>query len=1105
MVDSLSPKQQKIYRELLKIDKKAAEAYNGALTVLRDRENSDRFSQSAHSLREITAIISRKVSIPQKAKKEEASLKKKLEKQFIEKLDLLPSPADEKTRTLIKEWGKVHKFFISVSHHRKDVNEEEFSSKLSEFEAILLQFLKPVPVTLGELDSLLSIQSPTQDDTKRLSELLTHPTHVEYFFSRLIWPSWLTLLKEDGFFSKPPESISEDGYIMFPAWSLSKYLIKVAGEKPREVMDIIKSMKETDNFGVHIGLINCALQMPSLVAKEIVPLAKKWMATPYQNLIPEELGKLCTKLINENEVESALDLLGVLLDVRSPNGEIKVSLKEAQPHFDLWWYEQILNKVVFVVLEKEPYNVIEILCSSLSKAIKLERPDEGSFYNDLSHIWRPAIENHSQNMDDRDVKSLLVTTIRKSLETIGKGDEKIFQNCYQSLSKFNYPIFRRIELHLMRLFPDLLGSEIQNVLSQKKVFKDICLWHEYYHLIGEQYSKLPQHLKENILKWIEEGPDFKRFESWYKAKGKTLPTQEEKDAYKANWQMSYLSALKDVVPPEWKEKWNELVAKYEEPNHPDFHFYTEPVRIGSTSPLTKEEIKKRAPQEVANYLRTWKPSKDFSAPSMEGLGRILSEVISEDPSNYVKVCPDFKTLHHVYIYNLIYGFREAVKKGSVFDWSPVILFCNDILTTSETDEIHADEANLYDWRSVKGAIADLLKEGLKNKTMSLPFELRETAWRIIESLLHNPEPDLIFEGKYGGKNMDPFTLSLNTVRGKAMHVLIQYSLWNVRCLNLSEKEDRMVPEVKEQLEKMLDPKHEPTKTIRSIYGAYFPNLFYLNKGWTKEHIPSIFPKDAEHRMLWRAAWEAYIKYCRPYKAVYEMLRDEYQLAIQKLDSPKISKVAKEKLSVHVMIAYLRKQEGLGDKSLTKLFFQKAQPEIRGHAIWFFGRKLKDLPKWKVDKENKERIIKRIMDLWEWRIEEVKKVDDQARKEFVQEFKSFGLWFVHSPFNKMWAISQLYQTLELTEGATEFAFAHDVVDNLQNYVEEHYLDVLRTLLLLVKGDSKVWLLRSSIEKITELLEFIIRECPHQEIKDSVNELVDGLTKRGYHDFAKFFLK
>ena len=64
----LAPKQQKIYLKLLKLDIKAAAAYRGALKVLRDPENPDRFSQSANSLREVTDLISRKAAIPQEAK-----------------------------------------------------------------------------------------------------------------------------------------------------------------------------------------------------------------------------------------------------------------------------------------------------------------------------------------------------------------------------------------------------------------------------------------------------------------------------------------------------------------------------------------------------------------------------------------------------------------------------------------------------------------------------------------------------------------------------------------------------------------------------------------------------------------------------------------------------------------------------------------------------------------------------------------------------------------------------------------------------------------------------------------------------------------------------
>lgn len=519
MDNSLSPKQQGIFRELLKLDKKAAEAYAGALRVLKDLENSDRYAQSAHSLREITLIISKKVSLPQEETKLK-SMRMKLERQFVEEPDLLPSPADEITRGLIREWVEVlYSFFTKVAHHEVEVSEEEFLSKLSEFEALLLQFAKPVPLALKELDSLLSIHSPTQQDIKKLSELLRHPTHVEYFFSRLDSPDWLAPLREGGFLAKPPTGIREGKFVMFPPWPLSRYLIKIAGDKPREVLDTIERMQETDNFRVHMDLIDCALHMPSSVAKEIIPLARKWVITPLPTLVPAKLGELVIKLSNENEVESSLDLLGSLLEITSLKGEDGVPRKEAQPSFDIYLYGEILDNVVPAVLSKEPDKVIKILCSKLSKAIDLNRPTKGSV-NDFSYVWRPAIEDHPENRDYEDAENLLVTAIRESLEGLGKIREESFKGCYQSLSEFRYLVFRRMELHLMRKFPDLLRGEIQRISSQKETFHDMLLWHEYYYLMREQYSELPQDLKENILRWIEEGPDMDAFLSWYKRKKK---------------------------------------------------------------------------------------------------------------------------------------------------------------------------------------------------------------------------------------------------------------------------------------------------------------------------------------------------------------------------------------------------------------------------------------------------------------------------------------------------------------------------------------------------------------------------------------------------------
>jgi len=773
-----------IIKELQKIDKEAANAYIGALIVLKDKENPDRFSQAAHSLREVTALISRKVSIPQEIEKscldkKKDSLRKKLERKFVEEPELIPFPAVEEVKKLIGKWDKLNRYFTAVSHHKEtSPTDEEFTSNLSEFEAILLYFLKPAPEVVEELNQLLKIQTPSDKDIEKLKELLRHPTHVRYFFSKLSSPDWLIPLKKQGFFSKPPSRIKEEGYVIFPDWPLTKYLIKIAKNKPREVMEIIKEMEKTDNFRVHIDLIDCAIQMPSSIAKEIVPFIKDWVDTPYPALLPEKIGELVVKLIHEGETDAALETLDIVFYVKSSKDILLDN--ETQPFFDLWQYSQILNKIIPEFLQKEPCKIVEILCEKLQKLIKLEKETE-NFY-DASYIWRTAIEEHTQNMDDWDVKNLLVTSIRDSLEVLAKSNSEVFEKCFKLLSNYKYSIFRRIELYLLRRFPELLRDEILKVFSDKKVFEDIHLWHEYYHLLQTQFSKLPQDIKDKILSWIGE--------------------KEESS------QLRYLSAIKDDIPPKWKKIWNKLVAKYGEPEHPDFHFYTESF-VGSTSPLTSDEMKKMSSKEIIDYLKRWNLPKGIFKPSREGLGRVLREVVSERPSEFVKACEDFKDLPSVYIYYLLDGFREAVKKEYKIEWKPIIQFCKDVLLSLPEESYTIEEDGYYNLKSVKGAIADLLEEGLKSKNLSPPYELKDTIWKIIVTLLQDDEPSLEYEEKYGGDNMDPVTLSLNTVRGKAIHTLIQYALWCARCLNLSEIKDKMTPEVKRKLEEMLNPGVHP--------------------------------------------------------------------------------------------------------------------------------------------------------------------------------------------------------------------------------------------------------------------------------------------------------
>jgi hypothetical protein len=543
-----------------------------------------------------------------------------------------------------------------------------------------------------------------------------------------------------------------------------------------------------------------------------------------------------------------------------------------------------------------------------------------------------------------------------------------------------------------------------------------------------------------------------------------------------------------------------FLTKYGEMEHPDYLAYHGPVVVGSTSPITEEEFKKKSTKEILDFLRTWKPSKKFFSPTKEALGGIMSKVISDNPKKYVSIGKDIGELSPVYIYHFLEGYREAIKKGKNFDWNQIITICKDVLETLENKNFSTED-NLYDLKAVKRAVCDLLKEGLRNNK-SPPIELRTSIFDLIRILLKDNEPDQTYETKYVGEHMDPFTLSLNTVRGKAMHTLVFYGLWCAKQSYSPKVVDKMVPEVKELLEMYLNPDYEPTQTIRAVYGAYLPNLFYLNSEWTEKQMLKIFPKEAEFRTLSRAAWETYMKYSRFYDDVYSKMKKEYRNATNKLNSPKISQSAKMKLAEHLMIAYLRGLEELGNDSMINRFFKMHQHEVNGHAIWFIGKVLKDIQEEENEKV-KERIMERCLRLWKWRIEEARKIDETAQKQIAKELKLFGFWFINSPFDKKSAISQLCITVEITEGVMDFA--RDIIEKLHDYANDYSSEVLRILDLLVRGDNKLWLPMLSKEKISDILELITMKRPPQEIRVSVNRLVDSLTRMGYHEFRDFFIK
>jgi len=1065
----LGGKQRELYFQFIdfheEIGKELGNIYLGAIRAISDSSNPDRFAQAAHSCRELMSVFKIKVF-----GREKYSIKKQDVETILKTSDPLQSPPKETVDSLYKSWKKLYSYFSKIAHHEEKPNSAEFSKNFEELEETFLILTKPSVDLFKEIDEILN-KKPSKKVVKEALRKLKNAVLADYFYDK-VDPSWLKFLEEEGVFKHPPLPIIEYNTVRFPPWPQTKLLLKAIKTEPERVMEIIESCqfpedKKNWNIYVLIDFVEIALKMPSKIGKRIVDLIKKkqkWLMCPYAfNLLADKLSDLMVKFANENEAEKSLKLAKILLDVTTIEEKKSKTLIEVKSYISTWNYKQILEKKIPVILRVEPLKTIEVLASRLKDAISLENKVKNIKVNniDYSDIWRPAIEDNPQNWKHENIKNYLVVGLRNSLEEIGRSNEKLIKDAISFLDKFKYSIFKRIQLHIFRLFPDLFEKEIHNAVKQ--YFDDIALWHEYQLLISQEFCSFPKELKK-----------------WYLEQIENISKKGKDKTYIETQQLRRLLLIKNCLDGEWEKKFKELVKKYKEIKHPEFLFYISWVE--STSPLPLEKLEKlfknEGIEEIINYLKELDTkNQGFEELSFEKLGMNLEELIEKYPKEFSEKSLIFwrEKVRLVYIYHLFSGLREAIRKNKEINWNEVIKLMVEITLNYKKQDILEP-----DWNSVIGAEIRLLNEGFFN-SYPIPFKEKENVWKIIEKLSEHPEPDLKYEEKYGGDNMNPATMSINTIRGEAIHGVINYALWCSKNLN----KKILVEEVKKVLEEHLHIEKEKTLTVRSVYGWRLPDLVDLDKNWVEKNLDKIFPNEKSLESFWLSAFEAYL-FNSVDSDIFKLLEKEYIKAISYLNSTESKKKLfvniNERLPEYLIIAYVY---NVYDNKIIDQFFSQAPISAKTRAFDFIGGVIFSEENLK---KNKGKInFERIQLLLEERLKNKEK----------EELKKFGWWFVNSPFKKKWNIKKLYEILQVTNG--EIEGAHQVIEKLKEYVKSSPLLVVKSLFLIIEGNKKSWEVYYKKEELKGIISVLLSKG--KNVGKEAKKLINMLVERGFLEFKE----
>lgn len=924
---------------------------------------------------------------------------------------------------------------------------------------------------ITEVEKLIESE-PSVPAVRRYVELVENAVVREHAFGRLSRADWLNPLRGAGLFREVPKPVQEDGGTRLPGWPEGDYLVRIASSAPKDVCATVLSLPVTENVWALRRFLLIAIELPADVAADLIPLLRERLSLKWQWAHGDEVAKLVNRLAEGGFPAPAVDLFQdflVLVPAKEEWGNPGAKIREFE-------YELVLQRTKETLEKVLGDGLLDVLCKILEKGLPEDR---------ISFGWRSAIEEHEQN-HRTGPRSLLVDTIRDVSLSLVASKRVTAEALAGRLTARGRSIFVRIALHLVAEVGPV--DTAKTWIRKKELFEDAEYRHEYMRLARLRLGEVDAESQALLLSWIDAGPSLSKYVENWKREGSD-PTEEELKQFVRRWQRDWLTPIRDHLDTTWKYRLEKFEEELGVADHPDFLMYSTGGWV-SDSKDSEFQFEKMTASEIAALLKEWKPRRERFGTSNLDVSQQLSSAVAASPERFQADVPSLLSLPPRFASGVISGFRSALKQGRPLKWEPVLELCHSVSSVAEKGSSDVGWA--------KKTVADLLGDGFESRDSGIPIALRKIAWSALAPCLDSEDPTPSREEKGGDR--DFATLSINSTRGEALHSTIRYAMWVRRSFEgaADERErnakgfDEM-PEVRETLEKHLDPEKDPSLAVRAVYGWWFPWLQLIDPKWSASNAAVIFPAGGEQHSFRDAAWRTYLTFCSPYDDVFAILHDEYASAVDRL-SPTADddrRRSHERLAEHLMVLFWRGKLGApGDETILKRFFEKAPPTLRSHGIGFVGRSL-------VHRANESKtpttipteIVNRLESLWDWRLKVLEHADSEQRSELAE----FGWWIRAEIFPTEKMLLRLKATLAL---AGRIEPLDSVAEYLEELVSSHPEEVLACTKLLTRDSDPfaVHLWRNHVRKI---LTVVPSKSPG--LRDQVADFVHELGERGHLEF------
>ena len=888
-----------------------------------------------------------------------------------------------------------------------------------------------------------SWKKPTNEMIDRTLKLVKKGNGRRYFFSRLKNPLWIQPLAERGYFQSPPRiRYFDDGYVQFPSWPELQYLKNVSRDVPNEVINVVLDLPPVDNPSVYNEILEIALQLDGEQSIKLKPKVLESIDIDCQ-VLPHRYGDLLAHWTSEDQTSAALELTKILIEF-TPDPQSKVKKKrrrenptdfvtlcetslEPSPQIIRLEYKEIMSTGVRPLAEKEPYQVACLLIDATTNMIYLRMHQvKLDQEEDSSEIWYERFNELDTGHEDPD-KTLVHTLVFACKQVYEKSPDSVMA-LDKALRDQQWKVFKRLRQHLYTQYPNEQTEPwIRELILARE---DYNQWEHHYEF-QQMIRSACEHFGVSLLTVVERTQIFDAILSGGPSKADFQNrmgdkfTEEGFQQDKRDFHRKQFKPFEPMLFGEYTTYFRELEDKANNPISDEDYLLVKARSgwVSNRSPCTPEDLANLTDEELLSYVNEWEgketPYEDdpFVRINIEALAEAFQTVFKET------ITPDANRLRFwlenreriarpIYVRIMINVMQAEVKEKNFDRLNEWLTFSEWILSRPNQeykgdDRLgrQGDESREYpDWHNSRRAVCDFIGTCLKEE-INVPIAFRRQLAKLLEMLCTQYDSWLDRGKRFILNRNDPLTEGANNTRSWALQTLLHFGLWLRRCDLKSE-----ASEITTILEKRFALQTEYSLTLPeyAILGSNYPWIFYFNKVWAAEHKSDFFPQNELPK--WLAAFSSLVCYSDPFKPTFEILRDDFDFALQHLtDFKKRNTPGKEPIDIlgqHLFRYYLWDMYPLRGAvesndycALLEQFYQQTDKnrECWANLFNYVGRILRSTSE-PLAKDLEDRVIA----FFDWRFE----VKEQV------ELQQFAFWLEAKCLDAEWRLDAYSKILDV---------------------------------------------------------------------------------------------